>query len=104
MLEFRKVLIAGSAGFIGSHLTDRYLERGCTVVGVDNLITGAQANLDRARAGERFTFIRSDVAASWDEIIAEVERLQKALGKYGGHTQECGRRRRHGRPRPRTGV
>lgn len=74
VFEFRKVLIAGSAGFIGSHLTDRYLERGCAVVGVDNLITGAQANLERARAGERFTFIRSDVAAPWDEVIAEVER------------------------------
>jgi len=69
------VLITGAAGFIGSHLVDRYLSDGATVIGVDNLITGADANLARARDHERFTFVRVDVASPWDGLIGQVERL-----------------------------
>jgi nucleoside-diphosphate-sugar epimerase len=68
------VLITGAAGFIGSHLVDRYLADGWAVIGLDNLITGAAANLARARENDRFTFVQTDVAASWDAVVAEVER------------------------------
>lgn len=68
------VLITGAAGFIGSHLLDRYLMDGATVIGVDNVITGNETNLARARDSGRFTFIHADVAAPWDGLIGEIER------------------------------
>ncbi len=68
------VLITGAAGFIGSHLVDRYLADGSVVIGVDNLITGGEANLARARENDRFTFIHADVAVPWDGVIDELER------------------------------
>jgi dTDP-glucose 4,6-dehydratase len=65
-----RVLITGGAGFIGSHLVDRYLERGHEVVAVDNFITGSAANLERARASERFRFVEADVADEWERVAA----------------------------------
>lgn len=67
------VLITGAAGFVGSHLVDRYLSDGSFVVGVDNLITGAGRNLDSARLSERFAFVNADVAAPWQPIFEAVE-------------------------------
>ena len=55
-----RVVITGAAGFIGSHLTDTLLDRGCAVVGIDNLLTGSLANLAHL-AGRDFTFIKQDV-------------------------------------------
>lgn len=74
MAEPRKVLITGAAGFVASHLVDRYLRDGFTVVGIDNFITGRHANLADAHESGRFSFIEADVAAPWDESIAEIER------------------------------
>lgn len=45
-LQSATVLIAGAAGFVGSHLVDKFLSAGARVVGVDNLITGQKSNLD----------------------------------------------------------
>ena len=44
-----RVLITGAAGFLGSHLTDRFLAEGHEVVGMDNLITGSRDNLAHLR-------------------------------------------------------
>ncbi|HVF84280.1 MAG TPA: UDP-glucuronic acid decarboxylase family protein [Sphingomicrobium sp.] len=56
-----RALVAGGAGFIGSHLVDRLLEQGADVVVVDNLQTGREANL-RHLAGEgRLTLIEADI-------------------------------------------
>ncbi len=59
----RKILVTGGAGFIGSHLVDRLLERpgGDTVVAFDNLARGRLANLSRHRANLRFEFIEGDI-------------------------------------------
>ncbi len=57
-----RTLITGGAGFIGSHLCDRFLGRGDEVICVDNLITGTLANLVHLRGHERFTFIRHDIS------------------------------------------
>jgi len=54
-------LISGAAGFIGSHLCDRLIEDGETVVGIDNLITGSRGNLDQLAGEARFQFIEGDV-------------------------------------------
>lgn len=57
----RSVLVTGAAGFLGSHLADRLLADGYDVIGVDNLFTGAKANISHLRDHERFEFIRHDV-------------------------------------------
>lgn len=56
-----RVVVAGAAGFIGSHLVDRYLADGHDVVGIDNLLTGALRNLERAQSSGRFKFLHADV-------------------------------------------
>jgi dTDP-glucose 4,6-dehydratase len=55
-----RVVITGAAGFIGSHLSEALLDRGATVVGIDNLLTGDMANIAHLRDRE-FQFIRHDV-------------------------------------------
>jgi dTDP-glucose 4,6-dehydratase len=54
------VVITGAAGFIGSHLSEALLDRGATVVGIDNLLTGDLANIAHLRDRD-FQFIRHDV-------------------------------------------
>jgi dTDP-glucose 4,6-dehydratase len=56
-----RVLITGGAGFLGSHLTDRFLAEGHTVIAMDNLITGTTDNIAHLAGHERFTFIKHDV-------------------------------------------
>ncbi len=55
-----RVVITGAAGFIGSHLAETLLDRGFSVVGVDNLLTGSTANIAHL-ANRDFTFIKHDV-------------------------------------------
>lgn len=57
----QKCLVTGAAGFIGSHLVDRLLARGCTVLGVDNMKLGRRANLAHALESKRFKFVELDV-------------------------------------------
>ena len=57
-----KLVVAGAAGFIGSHLCDRLLAEGHVVVGVDNFISGREENLSSLRGQPRFEFIEADVA------------------------------------------
>jgi dTDP-glucose 4,6-dehydratase len=54
------VVITGAAGFIGSHLAETLLDRGYTVIGIDNLLTGDTANISHL-ANRDFTFIKHDV-------------------------------------------
>jgi len=61
-----KVLITGAAGFLGSHLCDTLLEDGQEVVGIDNLLTGSLANLERARTYPGFSFVEHDVTDPFD--------------------------------------
>jgi len=55
-----RILITGGAGFIGSHLADRFLADGHEVICVDNLITGDVANIAHIKS-EKFTFVKYDV-------------------------------------------
>jgi dTDP-glucose 4,6-dehydratase len=57
-----RVLVTGAAGFLGSHLCDRFLADGHTVIGVDNLVTGHADNLTHLRGNERFSFVEQDAA------------------------------------------
>ena len=56
-----KVLITGGAGFLGSHLCDRFLEEGYRVVCMDNLLTGSLDNIDHLFGNGDFTFVKHDV-------------------------------------------
>ena len=57
-----RVLITGAAGFLGSHLCDRFLAEGHSVVGLDNFVTGHPDNLAHLNSDERFEFIRHDIS------------------------------------------
>lgn len=61
-----RVLVTGAAGFIGSHLTDRFLDRGDEVIGIDNLSTGSLNNLSKALRNPRFSFFDQDVTVPFD--------------------------------------
>jgi dTDP-glucose 4,6-dehydratase len=57
-----RTVITGGAGFIGSHLCERFLADGQEVICIDNFITGTAANLEHLRGNDRFTFIRHDIS------------------------------------------
>ncbi len=57
-----RVLITGAAGFLGSHLTDRFLSEGHHVVGLDNFITGSPDNIAHLAGHDRFEFVRHNVS------------------------------------------
>ncbi len=57
-----RVLITGAAGFLGSHLCDRFLRDGHTVVGLDNFLTGHPDNIAHLIGHERFSFIKHNIS------------------------------------------
>ena len=65
-----RVLITGGAGFLGSHLCDRFLAEGHSVIAMDNLITGNTANIEHLAGNDNFHFIKHDVT---DYIYVEGE-------------------------------
>ena len=58
----KRIMVTGGAGFLGSHLIDRLLERGDEVLCVDNLFTGDKRNIEHLNGNARFEFIRHDVS------------------------------------------
>ena len=57
-----RILVAGGAGFLGSHLIDKLLIDGHEVTCVDNLYTGSLENLEPFKSNSRFNFIKADVS------------------------------------------
>lgn len=57
----KNVLITGAAGFLGSHLCDRFIDEGYYVIGMDNFITGDKKNLQHLESNPNFEFIEHDV-------------------------------------------
>ena len=62
----QKVLVAGGAGFIGSHLCDRLLQDRYSVVCVDNLLTGSRSNIEHLLERENFSFVNQNIV---DELL-----------------------------------
>jgi dTDP-glucose 4,6-dehydratase len=61
-LKGKRVLITGAAGFLGSHLCDRFIKEGCTVIAMDNLITGDLKNIEHLFKLKEFEFYNHDVS------------------------------------------
>ena len=57
-----KVIVTGAAGFLGSHLCDKLIERGDEVLAIDNLLTGDLKNLDQHKNNQNFSFLNQDVS------------------------------------------
>lgn len=62
MGERKRILITGAAGFLGSHLCDRFINDGYHVIGMDNLITGRLKNIEHLFKLENFEFYNHDVS------------------------------------------
>ena len=58
----KSILITGAAGFLGSHLCERFLKEDFHVTGMDNFITGSQKNIDSLQKNKNFQFINHDVS------------------------------------------
>ena len=56
-----RILITGAAGFLGSHLADRFLSEGFEVIGIDNFITGSPKNIAHLKSNPNFSFIEKDI-------------------------------------------
>ncbi len=61
IIEGKKVMVTGAAGFIGSHLVDRLLSMKCEVIGIDNLSSGKEEFLKSAKRKRKFKFIKYDL-------------------------------------------
>jgi dTDP-glucose 4,6-dehydratase len=68
----KRIVILGAAGFIGSHLSDRFLAEGWVVLGVDNLITGTMRNLQHLKSDARFSFVEADICDGLDWVEGPV--------------------------------
>lgn len=63
-----KIIIAGGAGFIGSHLSKRLLDEGNMIYCIDNLLTGHKNNIENLMDNPNFAFIEHDITTSFDAI------------------------------------
>jgi len=72
MKEGKRILVAGGAGFLGSHLCERLLARGYRVLCVDNFYTGSPRNVEHLSDQPRFTLLRHDVT---EPLQAEVDEI-----------------------------
>ena len=64
----KTALITGAAGFLGSHLCDKLLAKGMSVIGMDNLITGSMSNIAHLQDNQNFRFVNHDVC---EHIVIE---------------------------------
>jgi dTDP-glucose 4,6-dehydratase len=57
-----RILLTGAAGFLGSHLAERFLKEGHEVIGLDNFVTGSRANVEILSAYPEFSFVEHDIS------------------------------------------
>lgn len=70
-----KILVAGGAGFIGSHLCHRLINNGHSIICVDNLITGQKDNLTSLLGSPHFTLLENDICRSLDLKVDQIYHL-----------------------------
>jgi nucleoside-diphosphate-sugar epimerase len=99
-------LVAGAAGFIGSHLCERLLVDGHRVVGLDNFLTGRRENLEPCFGLDRFSFVWADVAKlpSLDVSVDWIYHLASPASpeKYQKHPLSCMRANSRAPPPPKS--
>ncbi len=71
-MQRQRVVVTGGAGFLGSHLCERLLERGADVVCLDNFFTGSRVNVAHLLSNPHFEIVRHDVV---EPILLEVDRI-----------------------------
>ncbi len=69
LTDARTALVAGGAGFLGSHLCDRLIAEGFSVICLDNFLTGHEANISHLQGHGRFRLLRSDVTEPLDFAV-----------------------------------
>ena len=74
-----RILVSGGAGFVPSHVVDALLARGCTVVAIDNFVTGAKENVAHLTGEPRFTLIEADLTAGLPAHPTMAERFDAIL-------------------------
>lgn len=84
----KRVIISGAAGFIGSHLADKFIREGYTVVGLDDFSTGNKKNLNQALATGRLKLIECDVTKNVaiedvKDTVAVIHLAAKKIPRYG---------------------
>ena len=67
-----RVVVAGGAGFIGSHLCDRLVAQGHFVLCIDNLLTGSRDNIAHLLKNDRFQFIEADIISGWSKATSQL--------------------------------
>src|SRR5687767_7140883 len=70
--EMKRILVTGGAGFLGSHLCERLLERGEEVICLDNFFTGSRHNVEHLLENPRFEVVRHDVT---QPMVVEVDQI-----------------------------
>ena len=76
--RWKRVLVTGGAGFLGSHLIDRLIERGDEVLCVDNLFTGNKHNINHLIGHPNFEFLRHDICFPLHVEVDEIYNLASA--------------------------
>lgn len=74
-----RILVTGGAGFVPSHLVDALIARGCTVVALDNFVTGSRENIAHLLDKASFTLVEADISDGLPEHPALAERFDAIL-------------------------
>lgn len=72
VIQNKKVLITGGAGFLGSHLVDRFIAEGCQVIVMDSLLTGDTENIAHLLGNPNFRFVHHDVT-EYNHVSGELD-------------------------------
>lgn len=64
-----KIIVTGGAGFLGSHLCDKLIERGDQVIAIDNLLTGNPDNIAHLQNSPDFQFVEADANEAFPEDL-----------------------------------
>ncbi len=74
-MKGKKVLVTGGAGFVGSHLCQKLLHMGASVIAIDNFYTGTESNLESLTTYPSFSFVHHDVCNPFDFVVDAIFHL-----------------------------